>query len=177
MRADRVLLRQYRNESELLDPAKQATGVLEVSNVLVGQQAALRAQLQAMEGVAPHNPSIPALRNRIAAIGVQIASQNGRAVGTGSGIASKLTQYENLAVEQEFATQMVTAAGTNLEQARTEAQKQQFYLERVVEPNRPDLALLPKRIQSVFFVFATALCVYLIGWMLIVGILEHAPEH
>ncbi|MGI4731976.1 MAG: hypothetical protein ACRYFW_09535 [Janthinobacterium lividum] len=177
LRADRVLLRQYRNSSELLDPAKQATGVLEVSNVLVGQQAALRAQLQAMRRVAPSNPSIAALRDRIAAIGVQIAAQNGRAVGTGSGIASKLTQYENLSVEQEFATQMVTAASTNLEQARTEAQKQQFYLERVVQPNRPDLALLPKRIQSVFFVFATALCIYLIGWMLIVGVLEHAPEN
>ncbi|WP_375381760.1 capsule biosynthesis protein [uncultured Sphingomonas sp.] len=176
LRAARVSLRQYRNASELLDPAKQATGVLEVSNVLIGQQAALRAQLQAMQRVAPRNPSIAALRDRIAAIGVQIAAQNGRAVGTGSGIASKLSQYENLSVEQEFATQMVNAAGANLEQARTESEKQQFYLERVVEPNRPDVALLPHRIQAVFFVFATALCIYLIGWMLIVGILEHAPE-
>ncbi|WP_174298212.1 capsule biosynthesis protein [Sphingomonas bacterium] len=174
--AARMRLREYRNTSELLDPAKQATGVLEVSNVLVGQQAALRAQLQAMQRAAPRNPSILALRSRIAAVGVQIDAQNGRAVGTGGGIASKLSQYENLAVEQEFATQMVNAAGSNLEQARAEAQKQQFYLERVVEPNRPDVALLPRRIQSVFFVFATALCVYLIGWMLIVGILEHAPD-
>lgn len=176
LRVARGSLRQYRNTSELLDPAKQATGVLEISNALIGQQAALRAQLQAMQRVAPQSPSIIALRDRIAAIGAQIAAQNGRVVGTNGGIASKLSQYENLSVEQEFATQMVTAANTNLEQARTEAQKQQFYLERVVEPNHPDLALLPHRIQSVLYVFATALCLYLIGWMLIVGILEHAPE-
>ena len=38
---------------------------------------------------------------------------------------------------------MLTAANTALEQARTEAEKQQFYIERVVEPNLPDLPLLP----------------------------------
>jgi capsular polysaccharide transport system permease protein len=174
--AARVAMRQYRNEEALLDPAKQATGVLEVSNRLVAEQAALRAQLDAMQRVAPRNPAIATLRDRIAAIGAQIAAQDRRAVGGDNGLASKLTGYENLAVEQEFATQMLNAANANLEQARTEAQKQQFYLERVVEPNRPDLALLPHRIQQTLVVFAAALCLYLIGWMLIVGILEHSPE-
>ena len=36
--------------------------------------------------------------------------------------------FEKLSVEQEFATQMLTAANASLEQARTDAQKQQFYL-------------------------------------------------
>lgn len=176
LRNARLALREYRNREALLDPAKQATGVLDVSNRLVAEQAALKAQLQAMERAAPSNPSVPALRGRIAAIGSQIAAQNGRAVGTEGGIASKLSNYENLSVEQEFATQTVTIANATLEQARNESQKQQFYLERVVEPNRPDLSLQPKRLQAVIVVFATCLCLFLIGWMLIVGILEHAPE-
>lgn len=176
LRTARVVLGRYRNDQTLLDPAQQGSGVLDISNRLIAEQAALRAQLQSIERVAPRNPSIPALRGRIAAIGVQIAQQTGRAVGTSSGIASKLSGYENLSVEQEFATQMVTAANTSLEQARTEAQRQQFYLERVVQPHRPDFAVLPHRLQNVLIVFATCLCLYLIGWMLIVGILEHAPE-
>lgn len=176
LRNARLALRQYRNQEALLDPAKQATGVLDVSNRLIAEQAALKAQLQAIARAAPNNPSIPGLRGRIDAIGTQIATQNGRAVGTEGGIASKLSGYENLAVEQEFATQTVTAANASLEQARNEAQRQQFYLERVVEPNRPDFSLQPKRLQAVMVVFATCLCLYLIGWMLIVGILEHAPE-
>ena len=176
LRATRVALREYRNTAALLDPSKQGAGVLDISDHLIAEQASLRAQLEGMQRAAPNNPSIPALRNRIAAIGAQVAAQTGRAVGTTGGIASKLSQYENLSVEQEFATQMVTAANANLEQARTEAQRQQFYLERVVEPNRPDVALLPHRIQAVLVVFGTAVCIYLIGWMLIVGILEHAPE-
>lgn len=176
LRAARVSLRSYRNDNSLLDPAKQATGVLDISNRLISEQAALRAQLQTIQQVAPANPSIPALQDRIAALGAQIAKQNGRAVGTDSGIATKLAQYENLAVEQEFATQMVNAANTSLEQARSEAQRQQFYLERVVDPNMPDLALLPKRLLQTLTVLAASILIYLIGWMLIVGILEHAPE-
>lgn len=176
LRDARLALRAYRNSAELLDPAKQATGVLEVSNQLVAQQAALRAQLQLMQQVAPKNPAIPALRQRIAAFGTQVDVQNGRAVGTKSGIASKLSDYEQRTVEQDFATQMLTAADSSLEQARNEAQRQQFYLERVVEPNSPDLSTQPKRFQAILVVAATALCVYFIGWMLVVGVIEHAPD-
>jgi capsular polysaccharide transport system permease protein len=175
LRNARVALSAYRNQQELFDPNKQAAGVLEISNKLVSEQAALRAQLDLMRRVAPRNPSIPALQNRIVAVSREIAAQNGRAVGTPTGIASKLSTFEKLSVEQEFATQMLTAANASLEQARTEAEKQQFYLERVVEPNRPDVATLPQGLKRTLVVFAASLCLYFIGWMIVVGILEHAP--
>jgi len=176
LRNARIALGTYRNQNQLLDPAKQGTGVLDISNRLVSEQSSLQAKLDLMQRVTPRNPSIPALRSRIAAVGRAIAAQNGRAVGTPSGIASKLGPYENLNVEQEFATQMLTAANASLESARTDAQKQQFYLERVVEPNKPDDSTLPHRLLQVLTIFAASLCLYFIGWMLVVGILEHAPE-
>jgi len=129
-----------------------------------------------MERVAPRNPSIPALRSRINAVGREIAAQNGRAVGTPNGIASKLGDYEKLQVEEEFATQMLTAANAALETARTEVQKQQFYLERVVEPDKADESTLPHRLKRILIIFATSVCLYFIGWMLVVGILEHSPD-
>jgi capsular polysaccharide transport system permease protein len=172
----RVALSAFRNRQDLIDPKEQAAGVLDISNKLISEQAALKAQLDLMLRVAPRNPSIPALRNRIDAIGRAIAAQTGRAVGTPTGIASKLSAYEKLNVEQEFATQMLTAANTALEQARTEAQKQQYYVERVVEPNKADMATLPNRLKRILIVFASSVCLYFIGWMLVVGILEHAPE-
>jgi capsular polysaccharide transport system permease protein len=176
VRAARVALSAYRNQQDLVDPKAQAEGVLEITNKLITEQAALRAQLDLMMRVAPRNPAIPAVRNRIAAVTQQINAQTGRAVGTPTGIASKMANYEKLSVEQEFATQMLTAAQASLEQARTDAQKQQFYLERVVEPNVPDDALLPHRLKSILIVLASMLCLYFVGWMLVVGILEHAPE-
>jgi len=176
VRDARMALREYRNSNDVLDPTEEATGVFQVSNELIAQQAAMRAQLQTMERAAPRNPGIVALRSRINALGAQIAAQTGRAVGTDDGLASKLAQYEGLQVDQEFATQMLTMASATLEQARTEALKQQYYLERVVEPDQPDVALYPKRLLNILTVFGAALALYLIGWMLIVGILEHSPD-
>lgn len=176
VRDARMALREYRNSNDVLDPTEEATGVFQVSNELIAQQAAMKAQLQTMERAAPRNPGIVPLRSRINALGAQIAAQTGRAVGTDDGLASKLAQYEGLQVDQEFATQMLTMASATLEQARTEALKQQYYLERVVEPDQPDVALYPKRLLNILTVFGAALALYLIGWMLIVGILEHSPD-
>lgn len=172
----RLALAQYRNSQELIDPGKQAVGVLEIANTMTSQRAALQAQLDQMQRVTPANPSIPALRQRIAAISAQIASQDSRVVGSNSGIASKMGGYENLLVEQEFATESLNVANAALVQARAEAVRQQFYLERIVDPNVPDRALLPHRLLNVIVVAAAAACLYFIGWMLIVGILEHAPD-
>jgi capsular polysaccharide transport system permease protein len=172
----RTALGAYRNKQELIDPSKQAIGVLEIANSLTAQRAALQAQLELMLRVAPNNPSIPELRNRIHAISGQIASQDSRVVGTDSGIASKMGGYENLLVEQEFSTKNLDVANAALVQARAEAQRQQFYLERIVDPNMPDRPMLPHRILSVIVIAACALCLYFIGWMFTVGILEHASE-
>jgi capsular polysaccharide transport system permease protein len=176
VREARIALGAYRNSSEILDPEQQGIGVLAVSNELIAQEAALRAQLSEIRRIAPNHPSIPTLRERITAVAQQVAAQTGRAVGTPTGLASRLTEYENLLVEQEFATQTLTAANAALEQARIEALQQQYYLERVVEPNKPDDAILPERIKSILAVIFVALCLYLVGWMLVVGILEHSPE-
>ncbi|HEV2596328.1 MAG TPA: capsule biosynthesis protein [Sphingomicrobium sp.] len=176
VRNARVAMSAYRNQQDLIDPTKEAAGVLEISNKLVTDEAALKSQLELMQRVAPRNPSIPALRNRIVALQRQISAQNGRAVGTPTGIASKLANYEKLQVEEQFATQMLTAANTSLETARTDAEKQQFYLERVVEPNTPDDSTLPHRLKDILIVFASAICLYFIGWMVVVGVLEHSPD-
>ncbi len=175
-RAARVALSQYRNSQELIDPARQAAGVLGIADALTAERAALQAQLELMQRVTPNNPSIPALRRRVEAIGTQIASQDSRVVGNGRGIASKIGGYENLVVEQEFATQSLNAANAALVQARAEAQRQKFYLERVVDANVPDEPLLPKRFLDVIVVAACALCLYFIGWMFMVGILEHSTK-
>lgn len=175
-KAARLALAQYRNSQELIDPGKQAVGVLEIANGMIAERAALQAQLDLMQRMAHRNPAIPALKNRINAISTQIASQDNRVVGTNDGIASKLGGYENLLVEQEFSTQALNVANAALIQARAEAQKQQYYLERVVSPNLPDTPLLPRRLLSIIVVAAAATFLYFIAWMFIVGILEHAPE-
>ncbi|WP_088183175.1 Wzz/FepE/Etk N-terminal domain-containing protein [Sphingobium sp. Z007] len=176
-RAARIALAQYRNTQALIDPTRQASGVLDISNTMIGERAALQAQLSTMQRLTPNNPSIPALRNRINAISEQVASQDSRVVGSDTGIASKMGGYENLLVEQEFSTENLNAANAALVQARAGAQRQQFYLERVVDPNLPDMPLLPKRLLNVLIVAAAAVSLYFIAWMFMIGVVEHAPEN
>lgn len=176
-RGARLALSQYRNAHGLIDPAKQAVGVLEIANTLTAERAALQAQLDLMQRLTPNNPSIPALRNRVAAISTQVTSQGNRVVGSGNGIASQLGGYENLLVEQDFATQSLNVASAALVQARAEAQHQQFYLERVVDPNIPDDPQLPRRFISVLIIFAGCLGLYFVVWMFMVGVLEHNSDN
>lgn len=174
--AARKAMASYRNTAELVDPLKQAGGVVEIANRLVTERAALEAQLSTLRRVTPEHPSIGALRERIASLTQEIDQQTARIVGGGNTISGKLPAYEALALEQELSSQLVMLARASLEQARTDALKQQFYLERVVDPNEPDLPEYPHAWRNVLTIFGFALCLYFIAWMFIVGILEHAPE-
>lgn len=174
--AARKALSSYRNSAQIMDPAKQAVGVYEVTNRLIVERAALEAQLSTLQRLTPDHPSIPSLRERIGALGKEIEAQTARVVGGGNALSSKLPNYEALELEQEFASQMLVVARSSLEQARAEALKQQYYLERVVNPNVPDLPEYPHAFRYVLTILGFALCLYFIAWMFIVGILEHAPE-
>lgn len=174
--AARKALASYRNQTELVDPLKQAGGIIEIANRLIAERSVLEAQLSTLERLTPDHPSIPTLRQRIASLTREINRQTERIVGGSGAINSKLPNYEALAVEQEFAEQLLVLTRSTLEQARADALKQQFYLERVVNPNRPDLPEYPHALRIVLTIFGFALCLYFIIWMFVVGILEHAPE-
>lgn len=169
-------LAAYRNRAELVDPLKQATGVVEIANRLISERAALEAQLLTLQRLTPDHPSIPALRQRIGSLSVEIDRQTARIVGGPATISGKLPAYEALALEQEFAAQLLVLTRSSLEQARAEALRQQFYLERVVNPNEPDLPEYPHSLRNVLTILGFSLCLYFILWMFVVGILEHAPE-
>jgi capsular polysaccharide transport system permease protein len=167
----------YRSRAKLVEPLKEATGVVEITNRLITQRAALQVQLSTVRQVTPDHPSIPALSQQIASLDREISRQSARLVGEGNDtISRKLPDYESLVMEQELGTQLLVLSQTTLAQARTEALKQQFYIEHVVEPNVPDLPEFPKPFKTVLTILGFALCLYFIIWMFVVGILEHAPE-
>jgi capsular polysaccharide transport system permease protein len=172
----RKAMASYRNRVELVDPIKQAGGVVEIANRLITERAVLEAQLSTLRRVTPDHPSIGALRERIASLTQEIDQQTARIVGGSNTISGKLPAYEALALEQELSSQLVMLARASLEQARTDSLKQQFYLERVVDPNVPDLPEYPQAWWNVLTIFGLVICLYFIAWMFVVGIIEHDPE-
>ena len=73
-----------------------------------------------------------------------------------------------------FADKQFASALASLESARSEAERKQLYLERLVTPNLPDKALEPRRIRSVFMVLAVGLLAWGVVSLLVASIKEHA---
>jgi capsular polysaccharide transport system permease protein len=59
-----------------------------------------------------------------------------------------------------FAERQLAASLAALENARNEAQRQQLYLETLVQPNLPDKAIEPRRLRTVAMVFLLGLIVW-----------------
>jgi capsular polysaccharide transport system permease protein len=166
---------EYRVRENILDPEKQSAAALKLVAELSTQLAATEAQLAELSQSAPTSPQIPYLRDRIVAMQQQVALESGKLTGAdGDTIVSKISGYEQLVLEQEFAVKALASAIASLETARLEAQRQQLYLERVISPNYPDYPLYPSRLRGILTVLLCSLVVYGIAWLLSAGIREHA---
>jgi capsular polysaccharide transport system permease protein len=89
-------------------------------------------------------------------------------------LARQLASFERLMLEREFADKQLASATASLETARLEAQRQQLFLSRIVEPNLAVYPLYPRKLTNVASIIVGLTIAYGIGWLLIVGMREHA---
>jgi capsular polysaccharide transport system permease protein len=167
-------LTAYRIQQNMLDPKSAATGPLELVAKLIAQQTAAQTQLADLMRDSPHSPQIPLLKTRISSLGQSINETREKITGADNSVASAQSQYERLNAELDLDEKALASAFTSLEAARLEAQRQQLYLETIVEPNLPDYPIYPRRVVSFLVVTATCMLVYGIAWLLAAGVREHA---
>jgi capsular polysaccharide transport system permease protein len=176
----RAALVRFREQEQELDSA----GAVQAAVTLRGQMETALAQSRAelterLNFMRPDNPALQATRNRIEALERQIAAERMRHTGTTAGsdgavLARQLANYERLMLEREFADKQLASATASLENARLEAQRQQLFLSRIVEPNLAVYALYPRKLVNVASILVGLTIFYGIGWLLIVGMREHA---
>jgi capsular polysaccharide transport system permease protein len=85
----------------------------------------------------------------------------------------QITYYQQLASEKEFADRNLTLAISSMDQARIEAMKKRLYLEKISGPNKPDMAMEPKRIKGIFTVLIVGLLLWGMLSLIISGVKEH----
>lgn len=163
----------FRNREMIVDPGKQSEAALELITRLTGETAFEKARLEQILAMTPSSPQIEPLRSRIRSMEEQITQQRALIVGGDKSIAQKLSQFEQISLERELAIKSLTSALISLENSRQEAQRQQLYLERVVEPHLPDQPLYPKRMLWIGFVFGVSLCIFWIVRETLFAVLEH----
>jgi capsular polysaccharide transport system permease protein len=165
----------YRRAKEDINP--EGTGQMQMTMVsgLTARVVEARSRLRAMAGlISPSSPQYRALAVQLRALEAQVAAQNSKIAGQDDSIATSLGGYEALSVQREQATRRYAAAAAQYEQARAAAKRQQLYLIRVVDPNRPVKSLFPERGRIVLTVLVSLFLAYAVGWLLWAGVKEHS---
>ena len=170
-----LAMTSFREREKAVDPARTAGITLDIIGKLDGALAQARAELtEAQRYTRPDNPRVLQLQNRVAALEAQVATERARSTSGETALPQQIGEYERLNVERELARGMLASATASLERARVEAQKQQIFIQRVVEPNLAEYARYPKAIQSILYVFFCLSLLYGLLWLLVAGMREHA---
>lgn len=168
-----LALSAYRNQKNVIDPESQSTIQLQQIAKLQDELIATQAQLSQLQTFAKNNPQIPSLQQLVQNLRQEIMAETARVAGGDRSLANKAADYQRLSLEREFADRQLGSAFASLEQARNEAQRQQLYLERIVQPSKPDTAMEPRRIRGVLATLVVGLIAWGILSMLLAGIKEH----
>jgi capsular polysaccharide transport system permease protein len=168
-----VALAAYRNSHSIFDPDRQSAMRLQQVTLLQTQLFSAQSQLSQIEAVSPENPQVPVLRKNIDLIQKQIDVTTGVVAGKQDSLSQKMTDFERLQLDSEFADKQLASTMAALENARSGAARKQLYLEELVQPNFPDVAIEPKRIRNIATVFALGLICWGTLSLLIASVREH----
>ena len=172
-RAATAAVSNYRHTQGIFDPETQSAVQLQQISSLQGDLSATKARLEQIRSLAKDNPQIRSLERMVAATQAEIDAETGRVAGGQTSLAKKAVEYDSLVIEQTLAETQLETALASLVQARAEAQRKQLYLERIVQPNRPDIAIEPRRLRSVVATLLLGLVAWGILSLLGAGVREH----
>lgn len=165
---------KFRSNNTVVDPEKQSAQQLIAVGKLQEELIATNNQLSQLKSLAPENPQIAVLKVRVEYLQKAIAAETAKVAGSGaSSLTNKAANYERLNLEREFADKNLAYALTSLTSAKNEAQHQQLYLERLVQPSLPDIAVEPKRMRSILATLILGMIAFGILSLFVSAVREH----
>jgi capsular polysaccharide transport system permease protein len=168
-----LALSSFRTSQSIFDPDRQSAIQLQGVAKLQEELLATEAQLNQIKRVSPNNPQVASLASRVASLRNTIAAETSKVAGGDTSLTSKSASFERLVLEKGFADKQFASALASLEAARSEAERKQLYLERLVQPNLPDKALEPRRIRSILMVFVVGIIAWGVVSLLVASVKEH----
>jgi capsular polysaccharide transport system permease protein len=173
--ATQSALTVFRERERSVDPNRSAALALETVARLENQLAQTQAELSEAGNFARADaPRMVTLRNRVDALTRQVAEERRRISSTDAGLSQQIGEYERLSALRDLARAQLVSATNSMERARIDAQRQQIFLLRVVQPNLPEYARFPHRYKEVLYLFIVLSVAFGLGWLLVAGTREHA---
>jgi capsular polysaccharide transport system permease protein len=165
---------EYRSKHEIFAPDQQAAIQLVSVAKIQEELVATEAQLAQLRKLSPSNPQIIGLESRADTLRHAVGTEAAKVTGVNGSFSARAPNFERLTIESTFADKQLGVALAGLESARNEAQHQQLYLERLVQPSLPDKAMEPRRIRSIFTVLLLGLITWGVVSLLLAAIREHS---
>ena len=166
-------LADFRNREALLDPNKQSVPMLQAITNMQAKLSSTKLEVSQLQSSSPNSPLLASARQRMSALQAQIDDARSKVTGGDSSLVPKIREFDLLSLDRDFADKQLASAISSLETARINADRQQLYLEPVVQPNQPDYADFPRRGTNTLIIFLTMLGIYVGSSLLIAGAREH----
>jgi capsular polysaccharide transport system permease protein len=168
-----AVLSAFRADRSVFDPDRQSAIQLQSVARLREELLAAETQLAQVRKISPDNPQIPSLESRAQALRKAVVDEDARVLSRQGGLTSKSPVFDRLTLEKAFADRQLATALAALDTARNEAARKQLYLERLVQPNLPDMALEPRRIRSVVMVLVMGMILWGVVSLVVASVKEH----
>lgn len=170
-----IALTKFRSDNKVVDIDKQASIQLQMVSKLQDQLILVRTQLMQLKSITPENPQIRILAERERSILREIQSETNKITGgsNSNSLNEKSAEFEKLTLDKEMATKQLTATLASLEQSKNEVIRKQLYLERIAQPNIPDISTEPKKIKGILSVFMFSMLMWFVWSLLAAGVKEH----
>lgn len=164
LRETRMAVAEFRNRTQMVDPAADVAGQMTLLGSLQGQLATalIESDVLKQTGVKSEDSRSVQVARRISVIEERLREERAKlgagSTGTQTGdFVTAVGDFERLRVEQEFAEKAYLASLAAYDAARAEAQRKSRYLATYIQPTLAETALYPRRllIISMTFVFLT----------------------
>ena len=176
LRERRHLLRQFREETSIIDPKADAERQSGVLGQLESQLAAALIEKETLDQTAqPGDPRLDTLDRRLRAIRQQIAQERASitAVSREHGpLPGQLDRYQELLLDLEFAQTHYTGALAAYETARSEARRQSRYVAVHIPPTLAEDSLYPRQEIILLLIAVGAVAFWSVGALLYYNIRE-----
>lgn len=166
LKTAREAITEFRSRTQIVDPSTVLQGQIGILTTLQQQLAEAYIELDLLrETTRSADPRVVQVERKIEVIQSRIDQERDKfSVGEGGqDYATIVSEFERLTVDREFAEQTYTAALTNFDIARAEAQRQSRYLAAYVQPTMPEKSQYPQR----FVILGLVALFSLLAWAII----------
>lgn len=174
----REAVTQFRLQNQIVDVQADIASQMGLLAGLQTQQTAAMIELDLLSDSArPGDPRLDQAQRRLAVIEERIAEErrkfgSGEAGDEDNSYGNKVSEYERIAVDREFAERTYVSALSAFDTAKAEASRQSRYLAAYITPTLAQKAEYPQRFMIITGIALFSLLIWIVGSLIFYALRE-----